>query len=213
MKKILFICILCGTVFSTNAQIFNIGIKGGLNYNANGNLFATISGLDFDEYIEETSHGDYGYHFGAFIELKLPLWLYLRPEIVYTHTDSFYENSITDAPLKLSINKMDFPVLVGFRIVKILRLFIGPTFQYIINDPKFDDVKATTYDDFSVGMQLGAGLEFGRFGFDVRWEKGISSSEAIFISNTIDETVNVKIDTRPNQIIFGVYWKFLKKRR
>ena len=90
---------------------------------------------------------------------------------------------------------------------------LGPTFQYIISDPKFDDIKATTYDDFSVGMQLGAGLEFGRFGFDVRWEKGISTSEANFISTTIDEAVKVNIDTRPNQIIFGVYWKFLKKKR
>jgi hypothetical protein len=107
---------------------------------------------------------------------------------------------------------MDIPVLLGFRIIKIVRVFIGPSFQYIIN-AKFDDVKSTNYDDFTVGIQVGAGLEFGRLGFDVRWERGISDSVAYFANGVLPADTQILIDTRPSQIIFGVYWKFFKRRK
>ena len=213
MKRIILTCFFLTTLLSTQGQIFNVGLKAGLNYNANGDLIGTILDSDSDDYITATSNGDYGYHFGAFAELKLPLWLYIRPEIVYTHTDSYYENKNTDAEVKLNINKVDFPVLLGFRFVKIVRVFIGPSFQYITN-VKLKDLNAITYDDFSVGMQVGAGLEFGRLGFDVRWEKGISTSQANFIGDFLPEDyTKINVDTRPNQIIFGVYWKFFKSKK
>ena len=211
MKKIILICLFLSTLFSADAQLFNIGIKGGLNYNTNGDLIETGSGISEADYFTRTSNGDYGYHFGVFADLKLRFWLYLRPELVYTHTESYYQK-VSGNEQKLSINKMDIPVLLGFRIIKIVRVFIGPSFQYLMN-VKFDDVKATDYDDFTVGMQLGAGLEFGRLGFDVRWEQGFSTMEANFIDNVLGQDTKIEIDTRPSQIIFGVYWKFFKKKK
>ncbi len=207
MKKIILICIFLGIVSSANSQLFNVGLKAGLNYNTNGDLIAN----SFGDYYKSTSNGDYGYHFGAFAELKLPFLLYIRPELVYTHTESYYQGILDNDP-KLSINKMDIPVLLGFRIIKIVRVFIGPSFQYIIN-AKFDDVKSTNYDDFTVGIQVGAGLEFGRLGFDVRWERGISDSVAYFANGVLPADTQILIDTRPSQIIFGVYWKFFKRRK
>lgn len=212
MKKIILTCIFLGTLLSTHAQIFNVGLKGGINYTTNGDLVGTISGVNsFDDTFFSTSSGDYGYHIGAFAEIKLPFWLYIRPELVYTHTASYYQGVSDNDPI-LSINKMDIPVLIGFRIIKIVRVFIGPSFQYIGN-VKFDDVKSTEYDDFTVGMQLGAGLEFGRLGFDVRWEQGISDSVAYFTNGVLPTDTQILIDTRPSQIIFGVYWKFLKRNK
>lgn len=211
MKKIILTCLFLSTLFSSNAQFFNVGIKGGLNYNTNGDLVGTISNNTLEDYFTSTSNGDYGYHIGAFAELKLPFWLYVRPELIYTHTESYYDG-VSGNEASLSINKMDIPVLVGVRLIKILRLFIGPSFQYILNtDFDFEDVKAVDYDDFTVGLQLGAGLEFGRFGFDVRWEQGLSDSTAYFAGNITD--TEIVVDTRPSQIIFGVYWKFLKKKK
>ena len=212
MKNIVFICLFLSTLFSAQAQFFNVGIKGGFNYNSNGDLIGTINNNNFEDYFTRTSHGDSGYHFGVFADIKLPFWLYLRPELVYTHTESYYEGLDNSDP-KLIINKMDIPVLIGIRVVKIVRLFIGPSFQYII-DAKYNDIKSTDYDDFTVGMQLGAGLEFGRLGFDLRWEQGFSSTEANFIGGILPEEYdNINIDTRPSQVIFGVYWKFFRKRK
>ena len=212
MKNIVFIFLFLSTLFSVQAQFFNVGVKGGFNYNSNGDLIGTISNSNFEEYFTRASHGDSGYHFGVFADIKLPFWLYLRPELVYTHTESYYEGLGNSDP-KLIINKMDIPVLVGIRLIKIVRLFIGPSFQYIINT-KFDDIKSTDYEDFTVGVQAGVGLEFGRLGFDARWEQGLSNSEANFIKGVLPENyADINIDTRPSQVIFGVYWKFFKKNK
>ena len=48
-----------------------------------------------------------------------------------------------------------------------------------------------------MGVQFGAGVEFGKLGLDVRWERGLSENEANFANTQ-------RIDNRTNQIIFGI---------
>ena len=45
--------------------------------------------------------------------------------------------------------------------------------------------------------------DFGRIGFDVRWERGLSSTEARFVDNS----TNFNIDNRTNQIIVGLSYR------
>jgi hypothetical protein len=45
---------------------------------------------------------------------------------------------------------------------------------------------------------MGVGVEFGKVGVDVRWERGLSNTEANFVDS------NLNIDNRTNQIIFGI---------
>ena len=52
-------------------------------------------------------------------------------------------------------------------------------------------------------MQSGFGVEFGKLGIDVRWERGLSTSEAIFVDNT----TNINIDNRTSQIILGLSFR------
>ena len=201
MKKILFTLLFICSASVATAQIFNFGIKGGLNYNSNGELnsISTITNpIDSDS--------GSGYHVGAFAEIKLPLWLYLRPELVYTHTESSY--SFNNAETALTLDRIDAPLLVGFRVLKIGRIFLGPSFHYNV-DLNLENAKASSYDDFTVGAQFGLGLNFGRFGADVRWETGLSETQAIFMGDLINESITV--DTRQQQFIFSVYYKFLKK--
>jgi hypothetical protein len=129
MKKILFILILFGSFLTANAQFFNFGVKGGVNYNANGDLVLFESG-GFSETFN--SDEETGFHVGILAEIKLPFWLYLRPELVYTHTESSY--IIDGEKTKLKKDLIEAPLLVGFRVFKIGRFFFGPTFQYAINN-------------------------------------------------------------------------------
>ncbi|MCK4561381.1 MAG: PorT family protein [Flavobacteriaceae bacterium] len=199
MKKVVIILFVLGSIFSTNAQLLNVGVKGGLNYNSNGDLRGDI------ENIHISSDGDTGFHIGGFAEINLPLALYLRPELVYTHTKSDYNEQGN-----LSINKIDVPILIGFSVFKIGKIFAGPSFQYIIStDLKgsdvFNDIQENGFDNFSTGLQFGAGVELGKLGVDLRWERGLSDTEAKFTSDAIGE---IKIDTRPQQFILSVYYKF-----
>ena len=111
------------TAFSQNDSGF--GIKGGLNYNANGDYFESIG--------EAARNPDrnVGYHIGVFG--KLGQRLYFRPELVYTRTKSDYDGD------KFNMSKLDAPMLIGAKIIGPLHLFAGPAFQYIL-DTEFDGI-------------------------------------------------------------------------
>lgn len=196
MKKVILIVFLAlGLSQISNAQI-NFGIKGGVNYNNNGDATLSSTGNDIIDGAESKS----GFHAGVWFRGKLPiLGLYLRPEIVYTQVKSeyTYKSAATDYDFK----KLDVPVLLGKKVLGFGNVFIGPSFQYIIEDDfSFSDLSSDDFDKFSVGMQMGFGVEFGKVGLDVRWERGLSDSEARFTDNN----TNITVDNRTNQIIFGL---------
>jgi len=176
----------------SNSQVA-FGIKGGVNYNNNGDATFSSAGNDVIDGAESKS----GYHAGIWFRGKLPIiGLYLRPEIVFTQIKSeyLYKNTSTDYNFK----KIDIPVLLGKKVLGFGNVFIGPSFQYILEDEfNFSDFTTDEFDKFSVGLQMGVGVEFGKVGIDVRWERGLSNTEAKFAND-------LNIDNRTNQIIFGL---------
>ena len=189
MRKMLLMagCLLVGSLaFAQTGPAF--GLKAGLNYNGNGDYFNSIT----DTY--ENPDRNAGFHVGVYG--KLGNRIYVRPELVYTNTSSGYDEG------DLKIQKLDVPVLVGAKIIGPLHAFVGPSFQYILNS-KFDDVDVDNIDnDLSVGMNLGAGLNFGKFGIDLRYERGFSQNEISFINSNI-VNINDRVDTRPDQLILS----------
>ena len=208
MKKLFFILILIGSFSIANAQFLNFGIKGGINYNANGDLI--VNG-NFNNPID--SNEETGFHVGVISEIKLPFWMYIRPELIYTHTESSYSENGENAKLKKDL--IEAPILFGFRILRIGRFFFGPSFQYAIstdlNSSSLDNIKNISSDDFTVAGQVGIGLNFGRFGADIRYEVGLSDSDAIFTANVDDIINELDVDTSQQQFILSFYYKFNKK--
>jgi len=204
MKKLFLTILLVASISAVNAQVFNFGIKGGLNYNSNGNLKTDLTN------IRVSSDQETGYHVGILTEMKLPLWLYLRPELYYTHTKSSYSKENVKADL--TMDKIDAPILLGLRFLKIGRIYVGPSFHYIMNTKLkgsdiIDDLKKISSDDFTVGAQFGLGLELGKIGVDARWESGLSDSEVKYVDKNID-LGGLRIDTSQQQFILSIYYKF-----
>jgi len=104
LKKSAFIAaILAFISFSLSAQDGSaFGIKGGLNYSANGDYFESIGDN------AQNPDRNIGYHIGVFG--KLGNKLYFRPELVYTATKSDYNSDQFD------VKKIDAPLLVGLKI-------------------------------------------------------------------------------------------------
>lgn len=191
MKK--FILIFALTLGLSQLSHAQFGIKAGINYNNTGDLSNSASNL------VEGADAKSGYHAGIWFRAKLPLGLYLRPEIIYTDVKSEY--NINGTATEYDLTKLDVPVLLGTKVLGFGNVFIGPSFQYILQeDFQLNDLSTDDFNKFSVGMQLGFGVEFGRIGLDVRWERGLTNSEADFVSSN----TNINIDNRTNQIIFGL---------
>ena len=184
---ILFISVaLPAVTIAQTAQ--GIGIKAGLNYNANGDYFESIN--------SNAQHPDrnVGYHFGLFG--KIGDQLYFRPEVIYTSTKSDYNDD------SFIMQKLDAPLLVGLKILGPISVFGGPSLQYIL-DSEFEGVAINNIEDeFSVGLNFGIGLNFKKLGIDVRYERGFSENEATFIGNN-GGNVN-RLDTRPDQLIVSL---------
>lgn len=211
MRTLIFLAALVFTLssFEAKAQFINFGIKGGVNYNSNGDLRAT----DF-EFVERISSSEEtGFHVGLLSEIKLPLFMYIRPELVYTHTESSYKSGEDKSRYKM--DKIEAPILLGFRVLRIGRFFFGPSFQYVINTDlstteNLERITELSTDDFTVSGQIGIGLNLGRFGADVRWETGFTESEANYIGEVIgnDNPVALNLDTQHQQFILSFYYKF-----
>ncbi|MFH6768339.1 outer membrane beta-barrel protein [Gaetbulibacter aquiaggeris] len=175
---------------STFAQSGNgFGIKAGLNYNANGDYFESISAN------AQKPDGNIGYHIGLYG--KIGTRLYFKPELVYTSTKSDYDSDTFE------MQKMDAPMIIGLHVLGPISVFAGPSFQYIL-DSEFSGISINDIEnDFSVGLHFGIGLTFEKIGIDLRYERGFNNNEATFVSN-IGAIGPSRLDTRPNQLILSL---------
>jgi hypothetical protein len=89
--------------------------------------------------------------------------------------------------------------------LKIFHGFIGPAFQYVLKTDLQDVDLGDVENEFSVGFQIGGGLNLGKIGIDLRWERGLSPNYADIIG---EEIAGIRLDTRPTQLILGLSFKF-----
>ena len=190
-----------GSIAAFSQSGSGFGIKAGVNYNQNGDLRLDAVG-DAAEDIVQGSDGKVGYNVGIFGKIAFSR-LYLRPELIYTKTQSAYN---LDGGTKYDISKLDLPVLLGAKIIGPLHVFAGPAFQYMMSNDLENFSINDAEKDFTVGLHIGAGVDLGRLGLDVRYERGFSENEAEFVGENVTD-ISGRVDSRPSQIIFAVSLK------
>ncbi len=199
MKKTLLtatILLVCAFAFGQTGTGY--GLKAGISYNENGDLISSVG--DAGQNIIEGAEGRTGYHIGLWGKLDFPK-LYIRPELVFTRTQSSYDLDGTSSDYNIS--KLDAPILLGYKIIGPLHIFAGPAFQYTLSNDLDGVTVQDVENDFTVGLNIGAGVNLGRVGLDVRYERGFSENEAQFVSNNITN-IQGRVDSRPAQVIFSL---------
>lgn len=204
MKKLIFtLCLLFAATQFSQAQI-HFGVKGGINYNSDS--FREVSA----DIINGNAKSRTGYHAGIWLRFKLPMigW-YIRPELVYTSLKSEVTLNSLNSKANYNFQKIDVPVLLGKKFLKIAYFNIGPSFQYLLDGKlNFNTISKTNVDGFTVGLQLGGGIELGKIGLDLRWERAFSDIESQLISTVGGSSSTANFDTRVNQIIIGLSYRF-----
>lgn len=164
------------------------GLKAGMNFNTNGDL-------KFDELPDVNPDTGVGFHVGVWG--RIGGVAYMRPELVYTEISSDYDGET------FKMRKLDLPVLFGHRFLGIFHGFIGPAFQYVLNTDLENIDIGDVENNFTVGLQIGGGVNLGKIGIDIRYERGLSPNYL-----EIQEIEGVRLDTRPTQFILGLSYKF-----
>lgn len=218
MKKVLLaIVFVIGVIQFSHAQV-SFGIKAGINSDLNGQASKFITLPTGSSIESESSNG--GYHAGAWLRVKVPVvGFYIRPEIIYTNLNSEYTLMSTvagyeNSTIEYSLTKVDVPILLGLKFLKFGNIFVGPNVQYLL---KYD-VKSAFYnedtidEELSVGLIIGAGIEFWKLGLDVRFETGFVNPKSTDISSVntsadLEPIVGLLTGQKPNQVIIGLSYK------
>ncbi|HPC99592.1 MAG TPA: outer membrane beta-barrel protein [Bacteroidales bacterium] len=173
MKKVvtlLLISVLSVPLFS---QI-KFGLKAGA-------ATATVPTYDLStgtNNIQALKDAAWGFHAGLFVRLSL-LGIYLQPEAVFaTNTYEYNVTTVSGSDImKQTFNKLEVPVLVGFKLGPI-RLNAGPAAaiqigspKALIDDPDFENM----YRGATFGYQAGLGFDlFKKLTFDARYGGSLS---------------------------------------
>ncbi|MGB7841967.1 MAG: outer membrane beta-barrel protein [Salinimicrobium sp.] len=197
MKKGIFMMML---LISSGAMAQSgFGVTGGLNYADNGEI----------EYTDVTRAGEdaikggeskAGYHVGLFYRAEIS-GIFLKPELLYSETKSSYKFNDSNADYK--IQKIDLPIMLGLDIIGPINVFAGPSFQYILENDFEGVTLGDVENEFTVGAQFGVGVQFGGFGADVRYERGLSDNEAAVLDLNNPEGIQ-RVDARPSQVILSL---------
>ena len=216
-KKILslLICAFAFTLFTTQAQEFKLGLKGGINRTFGGEIVANNSNNP-GRYTDGTFNpdGKIGFHVGGWAQVNFGK-LFLRPELVYSKLKSEYV--FPGSTSLYEVTEFSVPLLVGYNVWGPLDIYVGPAYKNIIdatmeklepvNDPPQVIVQNTPFS-----AQVGAKVEFGSFGLDVRYDKTLSTAESQdvdFLNDGVIGGINKATitDARYDQIIVSLTFK------
>lgn len=182
------LCLICFTPLF--AQL-SFGVKGGVNYDSFGELNPTDLSLENFQSDAQT-----GFHIGVFGNIDL-LTFYLRPELQFSKSISQFENNQS-----IALNKLEAPVLFGYKILGPLSVFAGPSFQYILKEKGKEVTLGELEENFTVGLQIGTRLKLGRLGLGIRFERGFTDNEVLILGNN-DVDITGRVDTRAKQWILS----------
>jgi hypothetical protein len=188
VKLSLSILIVILGVNSIHAQS-SWGLRGGLNYNSNGEFLSEAS----EVYKNPKSNA--GYHVGLFKKIDL-LGFFLRPELVYSSTTSSYNGD------DLSMSKIDLPLNLGSGFIGPTYIFAGPSLQYVLSSEFAGVDTASSLKDITVGANIGLGISLNKINIDLRYEGGLTEKEMRFLTQKVYK--EARIDTRQDQLILSL---------
>lgn len=205
--KNLFLLLVIAFVGNMYAQNLQFGIQGGVNYNFSGDLKElNVLETSVDD-IYHSAKSVTGYHGGVWAKLNLSEF-FIKSELLYSKIENEFSGIST---YTLTTKKIDIPVVLGMKILGPLYVFAGPDFQYILAEDFSVANTEVTYDDFTTGLHIGVGIEFDRLALDLRWEKGLTESDASIInSEFVNE--NFTLDNRPNQLVLSLHYTLTKPK-
>ncbi|MCK5400452.1 MAG: PorT family protein [Flavobacteriaceae bacterium] len=180
MKQPLILVLLLFLCTFSNAQEYAVGIKAGLNYYNIGDLNSRGGSIQAGKPDETfTPNNEIGNQFGAFLNVAFGN-LYIRPEINFVSNKNNYDFPVKTSHWKAS--KMDFPILVGYKVFDPISIYIGPSFSFF-SEMTIEGANNSTgaspinYDKTTSNLIFGIQVEFKRFGVDLRYEYGLKETE------------------------------------
>ncbi|MEX0987240.1 MAG: porin family protein [Bacteroidales bacterium] len=210
MKKIVFISIaVLFMTISANAQLFQYGLKAGVNFSSIA--MDDVTGITDGTQVYDLVTGETvaGYQFGLMTRLKVAM-VFVQPELYFNTTGGTVEQVIQGGAtevLNVKFNRIDIPVLVGVKLGP-ARLNAGPVGSIVISSVNelteaISEIESVQ-SGMTFGFQAGIGVDlFSKLTVDARYEGSLSKYADTFTVGGSD----YNLDARPNAWILALgYW-------
>lgn len=196
------VLLLAATLGAAAQSPVKVGVKIGANY-------THPSGVDFSDWSSAgTVRTGAGLTAGAFVQVHLPVaGLFVEAEALYS-TYKQRVDSKTDAPVyKVKSEKIEFPLHVGLRFLKVLEVYAGPSFNYLSSSHV--DSGQVQLDDARHGVQtagdVGARVVIRKFSVDARYQFPFSGQKSLL--ENMGNTVRFK--SNPSLFTLSAGYSFL----
>lgn len=188
-KSLMIILFMIVATWDVKAQ-FNVGPKIGINTS---------------NFVQDFSSGGnqvkakYGFQAGLFSRADF-LFLFIQPEILYMNGNGMVEvtNSNDEAEWReYEFNRTDFPIFLGFKLGKAVRIGVGPVFSLLKEETiQGSSISNSTSESSTVGFLAGIGVDVWNLVVDLRYEGPLGDFE--------DSVLGVTSDQRLNQLTLSV---------
>lgn len=188
MKKLVLVLLVFLGSLTAHAQKNGFGLKGGLS--------STQVNFEADQLVP--SDAQLGYHLGVFARFG-GIGFFVQPEVLFTQTSGKFKlelppaSSTSPANYEAKFNRLDVPVMAGFRILKIIRVMAGPIASFNIDSSLKEAGTIVQNIDFkkaTLGYQTGVGVDLGNLTFEGKYEGGLSKFTENVGSYTTDNRIN-----------------------
>ncbi len=210
MKKIAILSIAAFFVaVSANAQLFQYGIKAGVNFSSIS--MDDITGITDGTEVYNLVTGETvtGYQVGLMTRVNIAMF-FVQPELYFNavggSVEQVYEIGTSEL-LNVQFNRFDIPLLVGMKLGP-ARINAGPVGSAVISSvnelKEISQDLATLTDGLTWGFQAGVGVDlFKKLAIDLRYEGSLSKYGESFTVNGTSHN----FDARPTQYIVTLgYW-------
>jgi hypothetical protein len=188
MKKLVLVLLVFLGSLTAHAQKNGFGLKGGLS--------STQVNFEADQLVP--SDAQLGYHLGVFARFG-GIGFFVQPEVLFTQTSGKFKlelppaSSTSPANYEAKFNRLDVPVMAGFRILKIIRVMAGPIASFNIDSSLKEagtTVQNIDFKNATFGYQTGVGVDLGNLTFEGKYEGGLSKFTENVGSYTTDNRIN-----------------------
>jgi len=144
---------------SIKAQIFSCGIVGGVSTSA---VRIEKVGNQLTDVLQ--GNNIYGFETGVYAKVKI-LRFYIKPMGLYNFSMGDIKNqneSNSTQASSFSMQRLEAPLLFGFRIIGPLSIEAGPVYNYIIQfNNKFNDNNINNGNNINIAQSSGIGYRVG----------------------------------------------------
>jgi hypothetical protein len=185
--------LLAANVVPAHAQTLTSGVKGGIAFGSLPNAGEVIDPVVNEASSESSSK--IGPTVGGFVTIPLLGRWFLQPELQFVVKGVTLQEAANGGSLNATLRYLEFPVLMRYAVpVCSYRTYVlaGPTFAVKAGTSAQLNAPTQTVAEnidpsirsFDSGLAFGAGLDYGRYLFELRYTQGLTDIAAAGLPHT-----------------------------